>query len=111
MKLEKIVQVVNAVLLLTHSLGGEDFHVDIEKGQADYLFTLRTQITELPEEKLKELSDCLSIDRQREIEPYWRIDYDSKNPVEPSLLGMMLDEAKVDYDGRELVITGRRKDA
>lgn len=110
-RFEKNMHIVNELLSFCHSLGGINFHTDLERGDSATFFTVRSFVPDIPAGVLEEFGRVLNLKRQREVEQdYWELIGEPESGSEPELVGMMLDSAVVKYENGELVIRAERKD-
>jgi len=110
-KVEKCIQLINDLILFCHGIGATSYHVDYTPGEELSVFTINAEVEKLSEEQIEEIRHALTLHREQEVEEmYWSISYDADDPCEISSIGVMLDEAIVDYDGKTLRIEGKRKE-
>ena len=110
-RFEKNLHITNELAAFCHSLGGVNFHIDIERGENTTLFTVRSFIPLIAKGVLEEFERELNLKRQREVEQqYWELIGDFDDNCEPGLVGMMLDSATTKYENGELVIRAERRD-
>ena len=108
-RFESGLQIVNDLIFYCHKLGAAEYHVDYLPSPDNIQLCVEAKIENLSPDKLKEFTHAMLQHRQREIEDsYWAISYDLDNPCEPTLLGMMLDDVRIDYDGEILTIRALR---
>ena len=108
---EKKMKIASDLLSFCHICGAEEYHLDIRlKGDvADFI--VKASPVDLSEGEIEQLLIKLNAPRHREIEQdYWALIGESEDYCELTLVGMMCDEAAVEYSGRELAITIKRRD-
>ena len=110
-RFEKNLHIANELVTFCHSLGGVNFHIDIERGENSSFLTVRSFIPQIEEGVLDEFERELNLKRQREVEQqYWELIGEFEESCEPGLVGMMLDSATTKYENGELVIRAERRD-
>lgn len=111
LNLEKVMRIVNDLVGFCHSEGGEEFQIFIKHDQGCSSLTISSPIKGLAPDLVEELSYELNLPRQHEIEQsYWELSGEAELSGELSLVGMMIDEAKVGYRDGILYIHAIRKD-
>lgn len=88
-----------------HLLGATvfDTHLALESDRS--IIEVCCKVKDLPEERLEELTQQMSIPRQHEVEQnYWNISGEEAIDDELSIAGLMTDEADISYDGEVLRI-------
>jgi hypothetical protein len=110
-KVEKCVQLINDLIMFCHGVGATAYHVDYVPGEEVSVFSIKAEVENLSNEQIEEIRHALTLHREQEVEEmYWSISYDTDDPCELSSIGVMLDEAIVEYDGKTLGIEGKRKE-
>lgn len=88
-----------------HLLGATEFdtHIALERDRS--IIDVRCKVKNLPQSRLDELNEQMSIPRRHEVEQYyWNISGEEAIDDELSIAGLMTDEAVITYDGDELSI-------
>jgi len=102
---EKTLRITADLLTYCHKLGALDYHVDMKHQGPECHCTIRCTVPGLFEDSLSELRDELSRPRMQEIEQsYWGLSGEIESDSELTLVGMMVDEAEVVYEGEQLRI-------
>ena len=110
-KFEKIMKIASELLSYCHHYGAKEFRLDILEEDDAVSLSMRACPEDIPAKEFENLVAALSTPRQREVEQdYWELIGDSDGVAELQLLGMLCDDAKVDYQNRALTITLRRHD-
>jgi hypothetical protein len=86
--------------------GSFNIHIDVNKKNKQIIIFIRSEISYISNEDLDLLEKSLNTPRLHEMEEYyWNLTGDSDTGVELTLVGMMIDEAHVNYvDGKYLEI-------
>jgi len=118
--LEKCMRIINDLVAYCHSNGAEEFNVTLRRfaSEGNGGGAAKKDVTEInvacpmppiPEAEYESFVAKLNLPRQHEIEhDYWELSGESEMSSELSLVGMMIDEAEVRYEGGKLHITARR---
>ncbi len=105
-KISKILDELVTYCFLKHS---SKLDIQVERGEDFFSITLRTDDFECTKDQLQKLQEYMQVQRQREIESYyWQLAGESENACELSLVGMMVDEAKVEFEEGRLTIYLKR---
>lgn len=107
---KKICRIVDELttLLLREDTDEVDFKIKKEKDQT--LIRIIDYRTKYTEEDVVELSDCLNVQRQHEVEEfYWQLVGETDNGSELTLIGAMIDHADVKLENNNLIIELIRK--
>jgi len=108
---EKIMRIASELLSYCHHYGATEFHLDIKEERSSVMLVLRACPDDIPDNKLELLRTCLSAPRQRDVEQdYWELMGESCNSSEMTLVGMLCDDAIVEYEDKVLTITLKRHD-
>jgi len=110
-RFDKITGIASGLLSYCHHYGASEFHLDIME-ESDYMTLVISASPEtISEKELEHLRNCLGAVRQRDIEQdYWELIGESESSTELTLIGMLCDDATVEYDGSLLSITLIRHD-
>ena len=110
-KFEKVTAITSELLSYCHQYGASEFHIDISEEIGSVTLVIGTSTESISDVELESLRQCLSAPRQREVEQdYWELIGGTESSSELTLIGMLCDEACVEYDGRRLTITLTRHD-
>ena len=108
-KFGKDMHIMVDVLTYCHKLGAEDFNIDVKTSGGVFELSLRCHIENMPDGELEDLRTELGRNRQKEIEQdYWGLSGEVEADCELTLVGMMVDEAKVSYEDGVFAIDIRR---
>lgn len=106
---DKKMRIADDLLSFCHIKGASEYHLDIAPEGDATVFKIKAEPVSLSGKDLATLRQTLNTPRQREIEQdYWELGGDSESFSELMLVGMMSDEAGVEYDGNVLFITLKR---
>jgi len=110
-KFEKVTGITSELLSYCHQYGANEFHIDILEGDGSVSLVVSAGVGNISDEELESLRQCLSAPRQREVEQdYWELIGGMESSSELTLIGMLCDEAYVNYDGKLLTISLTRQD-
>ncbi len=89
-----------------YSHGSYNVHIDINKKNKKIIIFIKAEINYISEENIEILKKSLNSPRLHEMEEYyWNLTGDTDTGSELTLVGMMIDEATVNYeDGKYLEI-------
>lgn len=111
LQLDKLMRIVSDLVAFCHAEGGEEFQIFIKHEHDVSSLTISSPIQSFPSSLLEELREELNLPRQHEIEQnYWELSGDSEVSDGLTLVGMMVDDAKVGYRDGILYIHLSRKD-
>lgn len=111
LKLEKNLKIINEMVTYFKKLGNKDIHIDFTSDETKSLFLISGDVTNISNEKLNDLSNILNKPRQPEVEEcYWQLNGESEIECEVTLIGVMIDSAKVEYNNGILTVELLRKE-
>jgi hypothetical protein len=86
--------------------GSDNVHIDIKKVKEKIIIFIRAQTSTITKKNLEHLEESLNAPRCHEMEEYyWNLTGDDDQYTEATLVGMMIDEANINYiDGEYLEI-------
>jgi thymidylate synthase len=104
---QKTIKIVTELLNYCYHHGSDDLHIDINKENKKVIIFIKAHISFISTENLEFLKKSLNVQRLHEMEEYyWNLTGDNDTDTELSLVGMMIDEAHINYvDGEYLEIT------
>ena len=106
---EKTMLISSELLSYCHLMGADEYHLDIKVVSGVTVFAIKAFPTKMSDEDLKRLRKKLGTPRQREMEQeFWGLSGESETVSELTLVGMMSDEADVEYKDGVLSITIKR---
>lgn len=107
---QKNIKIANEILNFCYRHNSNHISLDIKNYADKTLFNISSYVENLNEEYLEELKKLLSSPRSHEMEEYyWRLTGEVSSDSELTLVGMMTDEAVVDYSDSILRIHLVRK--
>lgn len=110
-KFEKNLKIVNELVVYFHKLGNSDVHIDLTCDKNSSYFKISGTVPNLSSEELDNLNKTLNTPRQHEVEHYyWNLSGECEFDSELSLIGMMVNDVKVDYVDDVLTINVIRED-
>ena len=104
-KTEKNLKIVNELITYFHTFGNSNVHIDLSSDGNTSYFTISGEVESISQKELDNLNSILSIPRQHEVEQYyWNLGGECEFDSELSLVGMMINKAKVTYIDNILTI-------
>jgi len=101
----KNVRIINDLMFFCNKLGVTDCEVSLKLKDNIYHCNIKCAIFYLNKMIIDELRQTLSRPRQKEIEQsFWGLSGEDDIETELTLVGMMVDEVSIEYDGEELNI-------
>jgi len=97
-EMQKITRIVDVMMnfYLYHS--AKSLNISIEVESKKYIIKFDAKQIDCSNAIVNELNKLLSIDRQREVEEvYWQLGGNDVTGEEINLVGMMVDEVKIDF--------------
>lgn len=107
---QKEIKITNEILNFCYRHNSNHISLDIKNYADKTIFNISSCIENLNEEYLEELRKLLSYPRYHEMEEYyWGLTGEASADSELTLVGMMTDEASVEYNNSLLHISLIRK--
>ena len=104
-KVEKNIKIINELIAYFYKLGTIDVHIDLSSDNENSYFNIYGQVDSISKDELESLIDILNTPRQREVENYyWNLGGECEFDTELTLVGMMINSAKVSYKDNILKI-------
>jgi hypothetical protein len=101
--------IASELLSYCHLRGAEEYHFDMKLVDKNTEFVIKASPARVSDEEMETLLLNLNAPRQREMEQeFWELSGESENTSEMMLVGMMCDEARVEYEDGMLSIYLRR---
>ena len=105
-KMEKNLKIVNELITYFNKLGNSIVHIDLSSDNENSYFNIYGEIKNFSDQELQSLIKILNTPRQHEVEQYyWNLGGESEYDSELSLVGMMINTAKVSYENNILKIS------
>lgn len=109
--IEKNIRILDELVSYYNKLGNKDIHIDMREEENKHHLFVSGEVENMSEEELLNLKVLLTTPRQREIEEYyWQLGGEVSFDCELTLVGMMIDEAKISYKNNILSIEVIRED-
>lgn len=106
-KVSKILDELVTFFFLNHA---EELDISVQRTADAYVLKLHTNSIECSSERIDRIHSYLKAQRQTEIESYyWQLAGETEDSAELSLVGMMIDEATVEFHDKELTLYLKRK--
>ena len=110
-KFEKALKIGSDLLSYCHHKGATDYELDIKETPDSVSLVITAVHVDLTYENLERLETLLHAPRQRDVEQdYWVLMGSSEDFCELTLVGMLCDEAVIEYKDMVLKITLKRHD-
>jgi len=110
-KFEKSMRIASELLSYCHHNGACEYQLEITEESSMVTHVVKGSPVTISEEQLEHLRNLLGAPRQRDIEQdYWELMGESEDFSELTLIGMLCDEAIVEYEDSTLTITIKRGD-
>lgn len=104
-KIEKNLKIINEIINYFYTLGNSDVHIDLSSDDNTSYFNIYGYVESISNDEIDSLIKILNTPRQREIEQYyWNLNGECEFDSELSLVGMMINSAKVSYTDKILRI-------
>ncbi|MCM0647686.1 hypothetical protein NBE98_04760 [Clostridium swellfunianum] len=102
----KISKMVGELMNYLFYMGATNINIDCCENDGYFKIVFTSNFEEESTKKIEKLTKLLKSNKREEIEEYyWALAGDSDVANELSLVGMMVDESKVQYEGRNIKIT------
>ena len=106
---KKIMKMSSELLSYCHLRGASEFHLDISQIEGAAVIDIKAFPANVTDEEMALLQKKINAPRTREIEhEFWSLSGKSANTSELMLVGMMTDEASVEYKDQTLSIELKR---
>lgn len=111
-KIEKNIKIINELIAYFYKLGTIDVHIDLSSDDDNSYFNIYGQVKSISKEELDSLASILNTPRQHEVEQYyWNLGGECEFDSELTLVGMMINSAKVSYKDETLKISIIREES
>ena len=108
---EKIIKITSDLMSYCHQHGATEYNTNIIEGNGTITFVIHALPVDITVDQLEGLILRLNAPRQREVEQdYWELMGESEDFCELTLVGMLCDEAIVNYKNRVITFTLVRND-
>ena len=105
-KIEKNIKIINELIAYFYKLGTDDVHIDLTSDKDNSYFNIYGKVNSMTKDELDSLASILNTPRQHEIENYyWNLGGECEFDSELTLVGMMINSAKVSYEDGTLKIS------
>jgi len=103
---KKIMRIADEMLSYCHAKGAHEMHFDISEKDDKAVLTIISSPVNITDEDMALLQKKLHAPRAREIEhDYWSLSGKADDSSELVLVGMMTDEATIQYEDHVLTIS------
>lgn len=110
-KVEKNIKIINELIAYFYKLGTIDVHIDLSSDDENSYFNIYGKVDNISKDELESLASILNTPRQYEVENYyWNLGGECEFDCELTLVGMMINSAKVSYKDSILKISIIRKE-
>ena len=108
-KLEKNIKIANELVCFCYKKHGKHIEVAFSFFDGETTIKVGSYIENLTEKALKQLKESLCAERQHEVEEcFWLANGEDSMGDELSLIGVMVDDAKINYEDSVLTIELKR---
>ncbi|WP_326911388.1 hypothetical protein [Sedimentibacter sp. MB31-C6] len=105
-EIQKISRIVDVMIDFYLSRSAKKTNFSIEEKKGKFIINVYAEQIDCNYEKIEEMKELLNVQRQREMEEYyWQLAGNDIDGEEINLIGMMVDEATVEYNCPSLEIT------
>lgn len=95
---QRNIKIVTELMGYCYKHGSDNVHIDIKKENKKITIFIKAQISFISKEDLEFLEKLLNAPRCHEMEEYyWNLTGDDDTDTELTLVGMMIDEAHINY--------------
>ena len=102
---EKTMKIASELLSYCHHRGADDFHLEIKLDLKSASYVIKASPADVSDKELERLARLLNAPRQRDVEQdYWELIGESDDYCELTLIGMITDNAIVEYKDQVLLI-------
>ncbi|WP_027633112.1 hypothetical protein [Clostridium hydrogeniformans] len=107
---QRNIKISDELMNLCYSYGASHINLDIKTQGKETIFLLKSEIKDLPSDTLDDLVTLMNYPRCHEMEEcYWELTGDGDLDSELSLVGIMVDEAYINYEDSILTIELKRR--
>lgn len=111
-EIEKVSKIVDEIIDFYSLISSKKLNIsiDIEETDDSFIINFESNNVNCNTDKIENFRRLITVQRQREMEEYyWQLAGTSVDGQEYNLVGMMVDEVKIDYDCPQLKIELIRK--
>lgn len=102
----KLSKIVSELMNYLFYMGAGDININLSQTDEYYEIICKSNIEGDASKKIEKLKKLLKVNKREEIEEYyWALTGDCDVSNELSLVGMMVDECKIEYEGKDIKIT------
>ena len=103
---QRNIKIVTELMSYCYNHGSDNVNIDVRKEDKKIIIFIKAQISFISKEDLEFLEKLLNAPRCHEMEEYyWNLTGDDDTDTELTLVGMMIDDAHINYvDGAYLEI-------
>lgn len=103
---KRVSSIIGELTMFFFSIGATDINIDLKDRESEFVISLRCNYIDGHEEKINKLVRALQFPKGDAIEEYyWGLAGNSDIDSELTLVGMMIDEHHISYDGNTLNLT------
>lgn len=109
LRIEKNMHILTEIVSCFYKFGAHDVNIDISIHNNYSTLVVKGEIESIEKQNINYMTKTLNIKRQHDVEEYyWNISGDCFSGNQLGLVGMMVDEAAVDYVDKMLTVTTKR---
>lgn len=110
-RFEKNMRILVDLATYCHKHGATSFNMNLNTTDQAAEFTVSATVRDVSREELQDLVEILNSPRHQEVEQnYWGLTGEVETDCELTLVGMMVDEAEIQYKNGTLTIHAKRYD-
>ena len=110
-RIEKNLRILSELITFYHKQNCDDVKIDVKTEEGLSFFRISGRIDNFSDEQLESLNTVLNIPRQHEVEQYyWNLGGNTELDCELSLVGVMVDNALIEYKDNILTLSIHRKE-
>jgi len=99
---QRNIKIVTELMGYCYKHGSDNVHIDVNKENEKIIIFIRAQTSVITKKNLEHLEKALNTPRCHEMEEYyWNLTGDNDTYTELTLVGMMIDEAHINYVDEE----------
>jgi hypothetical protein len=101
---QRNIRIVDELMSFCYKYGASKLEIEVDSKKNEIIIIVKAHVKHFPKETLVLANNLLSAPRCREMEEYyWNLSGDDDTDTELTLIGMMTDEAEVNYINEKLL--------
>lgn len=104
-EVKKISKIIDELITFFFLKKTNKMNIEIEDLKDHYEITIVNDCCDFTPEKIEIMKSLFNVQRQREVEEYyWRLAGETDYESELSLVGIMIDDAKIEFNGDKMIV-------